>query len=300
MSPREARGDAHGIAPPSFRLPAAAHPGRVRLQVSDLARSLEYYRETIGLHVCAGSNGFAALGDADLGTLVELHENRGAARVPRHGLLGLYHFAILVPDRSALGRFLVHLASRRVPIASADHAVSEALYLWDPDGLGIEVYADRPRSTWRHRKGELYMTTEPLDTSAVIAAAQGERWTGMPSGTRMGHVLLHVGGLAEAEAFYHVGLGFDRTVWSYPGALFLSAGGYHHHLGTNVWAAGARPAGPEDARLIDWELALPSATDVDEAVASLGRAGHAARRDGPDALVSDPWGTTLRLTTASR
>jgi catechol 2,3-dioxygenase len=126
--------------------------------------------------------------------------------------------------------------------------VSEALYLWDPDGLGIEVYADRPRSAWRQRDRELVMTTDPLDISSVIDAGGSQPWEGMPSGTKIGHVHLRVGNLDEGERFYHAALGLDKTVWTYPGALFMAACGYHHHLGTNTWSSGPRAKDDEERR----------------------------------------------------
>jgi catechol 2,3-dioxygenase len=174
--------------------------------------------------------------------------------------------------------------------------VSEALYLRDPDGLGIEVYADRPRSAWRAEAGQIVMATEPLDLAAVVAAARGEPWTGMPAGTRMGHVHLHVGDLEEASRFYHEALGLDRMVWSYPGALFLAAGGYHHHLGLNTWAGpGARPAGDRDARLLEWRIALPDA-EAARARASLESAGRTVTTADDGWRVTDPWGTALLVT----
>ncbi len=183
----------------------------------------------------------------------------------------------------------------------SDHSVSEALYLTDPDGLGIEVYADRPRSAWRHEGRQLHMTTEPLDARDLVRAAGGERWSGAPAGTVIGHVHLFVSDLEAAAAFYHAGLGLDKVVWSYPGALFLSAGGYHHHLGVNIWALGAAPAGEEDARLVEWELLLPTAADVAAAAASLEAAAAAVQReDDGSVLVLDPWGIPLRLVAGSR
>jgi catechol 2,3-dioxygenase len=175
----------------------------------------------------------------------------------------------------------------------ADHAVSEALYLSDPDGLGIEVYADRPRSTWRHDARQLYMTTEPLDVASVMKAGEGRTWDGMPPGTVMGHVHLHVGDLDEAAAFYHRGLGFDQVVWDYPGALFMSAGGYHHHLGTNTWSSGA-PAAEDQARLLSWEIVVPPA-DAAAAAHSLTSRGYAVARTADGAHANDPWGTTVRI-----
>jgi catechol 2,3-dioxygenase len=286
----------YGIAPPGYRLPDATRLGAVRLQVADLGRSLDYYQRVLGLRVLDRDAGQAALGaEGEEQPLVVLHERPGVRPVPRSGLLGLYHFAILLPDRQALGRFVAHLGTLGEHAGSADHAVSEALYLTDPDGLGIEVYADRPHSQWQHHNRELYMTTDRLDIRSLLAAAGERSWSGMPAGTAMGHVHLHVGDLERAEAFYHRALGFDKMVWSYPGALFLSAGGYHHHLGNNTWSSGP-PASPADARLLQWSIVLPAATDIAEAARSLQAAGHEAEKS-EDALVStDPWGTSVRLT----
>ena len=286
----------HGIPAPHYRLPPATHLGRMRLQVADLGRSLQYYERTLGLRVLMRDAASAALGaEDDSHILIELREHKGARPVPRRGRLGLYHFAILVPDRAALGRFLGHLESIGAYAGMSDHYVSEAIYLTDPDGLGIEVYADRPRSTWRYQDRQLQMTTIPLDVTSVVQAGTGAPWTGMPAGTVIGHVHLHVGHLAEAEAFYHVALGLDKVVWSYPGALFLSAGGYHHHLGTNTWAAGAPRAEPNDARLLDWELVVPSAADAAAVARSLAEHGHRPAEGEDGWSASDPWGTTVRI-----
>jgi len=183
-------------------------------------------------------------------------------------------------------------------VGMADHAVSESLYLWDPDGLGIEVYADRPRSDWRQIDRELVMTTDPLDIGNVIDAGGNQPWEGMPSGTKIGHVHLHVGNLDEGERFYHAALGLDKTVWNYPGALFMAAGGYHHHLGTNTWSSG--PGAKEDeARLLNWELVVPSAEVVSAAVSSIRNAGYAAADMGDGATAADPWGTRVHIIPAA-
>jgi catechol 2,3-dioxygenase len=282
---------AYGIAPPGHRLPDDTHLGRVRLQVSDLPRSLAYYTTLLGLeirHESASSAQLGAAGAADY--LLELRHERGTRPAPRAGALGLYHFAMLLPSRQDLGRFVKHLADTHVRFGAADHLVSEAIYLWDPDGLGIEVYADRPRDAWRTTGRELVMTTERLDLRAIADASDGD-WRGMPLGATMGHMHLSVSDLVQASTFYHRALGLETTVWSYPGALFMAAGGYHHHLGTNTWAAGAPPASPHDARLIEWELVLPDAAAVGAAEESLRAAGHAVRED----VVTDPWGVALRL-----
>jgi catechol 2,3-dioxygenase len=225
---------------------------------------------------------------------VELHERRGVGPVPRGVALGLFHFAILLPDRSALGRFLRHALGRGAVSGLADHAVSEASYLTDPDGLGIEVYVDRPRSEWRTRPdGQLHITTEPLDAADVIAAGGEVPWHSAPVDTTMGHVHLHVGDLDRAESFYHRGVGFDKIMWTYPGALFLSAGGYHHHLGTNTWSSGV-PASDDHARLLSWDL---ETAQPDALVESLGRAGHAVTRQDEGWRVPDPWGTVVEIRT---
>jgi catechol 2,3-dioxygenase len=271
--------------------------GRVRLQIADLDRSIIYYESVIGLRVIERTNNMAKLGaHGDDRVLVELHAKPGVRAVARRGHIGLYHFAILLPDRAALGRFVAHLAALGQYAGMSDHLVSEAVYLTDPDGLGIEVYADRPRSTWRPMDGQLAMATNPLDVPSVIAAAKGESWSGAPAGTVIGHVHLYVRDIDQAAAFYHAGLGFDKIVWSYPGALFMSAGGYHHHLGTNTWAAGAPLATDDEARLIEWEIAMPDAQSVSAAAKSLENGGYEVARDGDDAVAKDPWGIQLRLT----
>jgi catechol 2,3-dioxygenase len=277
----------------------------VRLQVADLARSLAFYDGVLGLlaadqpgaHAAPGS---VALAAADGRVLIELVERRGARPAPRRSQLGLYHFAVLLPDRGALGRLVRHLGKAGVRAGASDHAVSEALYLTDPDGLGVEVYADRPRSTWRRTGRELVVTTEALDVPALVAAAGSEPWAGVPAGTGVGHLHLHVGDLAQASDFYAEAMGFDRMAWMYPGALFLGAGGYHHHVGTNTWAGpGAGPPSDGDAQLLEWTVELPAAADVEAVAASLARAGYAAERDGGMELVTrDPWGTAVRVRAA--
>lgn len=286
----------HGRRPPAYRLPEATRPGEVHLQVADLPRSIAFYEDVLGLRASPHGAGLAALAPAAGPPLVWLHEKPAVRRAPRAGRFGLFHVAVLLPDRASLGRFL-GAAHGRVPIASADHWVSEALYLTDPDGLGLEVYADRPRAEWRRRGAELAMATEPLDLDDVVQAGGGAPWSEAPAGTTIGHVHLHVGDLQDAARFYHAALGLDATAWSYPGALFLAAGGYHHHLGTNTWSPG--PAAADDeARLLEWRLVLPSADDAARAADSLRRGGFEASRDGADWVAADPWGTRLRLVSA--
>jgi len=288
----------YGIQPPAYRLPEATHLGRVRLQVTHLATSLKFYTEVMGFRVIAQTGNVVELGaKGDHRVIVELHAGATAPH-PKAGRQGLFHFAILLPDRAALGRFLMHLVETDVQAGSSDHLVSEAIYLHDPDGLGIEVYADRPREKWEHHNRELAMTTIALDGRGVAAAAMGEPWTGMPAGTVLGHVHLHVADLDKGKAFYHEGLGFDVVVWSYPGALFYSAGGYHHHLGTNTWAAAQPSAGSHEARLLEWEIVVPTPADVTAARKSITRGGGQVVDAEGGFSVADAWGTRVRVISA--
>ena len=301
--PRQpATAGSYGIRPPAYRLPEATRIRSVTLQVSDLSRSRDFYENTLGFRPLEFTAHRASVGcaesDAPLITLVE--QRAGQRRAPRK-TLGLYHVAILLPSRSDLGRFLRHLETRRVRAGAGDHAVSEALYLQDPDNLGIEVYADRPRNTWRKRNNELVMVTDPLDFRSLMDAGGTEPWTGMPAGTTIGHVHLHVGDIDTAARFYADAVGLDRVVWSYPGALFLSAGGYHHHLGTNVWAgADAKSPDADDPQLLEWVIELPTIADVEAVAQSLRTLGYSAEpaRESAGIIARDPWGTALKIAAA--
>ncbi|MGI8508476.1 MAG: VOC family protein [Gemmatimonadaceae bacterium] len=290
----------YGIRPPGYRLPDATRIGRVRLQIGDLARSLAYYEQVLGFRVLDRSAGRATLGaHGNDAPLIELHEAAGAAPVPPTGRLGLYHFAILLPSRAALGRFIARIGQLDVEVGASDHLVSEAVYLHDPDGLGVEIYADRPRASWARHGGQIVMGTRPLDVPDLARASNGEVWTGMPAGTTVGHVHLHVGNIDQATAFFHTALGLDAVVWSYPGALFLSAGGYHHHLGVNSWpGTRAKRPGDGDARLLEWEIVVPRGDATEAAARSMEAAGHAVVRDNTGWTIADPWGTVLRVAIA--
>ncbi len=279
-------------------LPADTHPTAVRLQVSNLQRSLHWYQAIIGcqpLELTPSSALLGARGDA-AAPLIELVERPGARAVRQHARLGLYHFAILLPSRPALGSFVRRLAALDVRVGSADHLVSEALYMHDPDGLGIEVYADRPRETWTWQGDQVVMTVDHLDFRDLARAAV-EPWDGLPSGTTIGHVHLHVGDLDQALAFYKAGLGLEETA-RLPGAAFLAAGRYHHHLGINIWAAAAPSPHEDDAQLLEWSLSVPDKAAALAAAERLSHAGHAVQHDadpGRGWTVADPWGTRLRV-----
>ena len=289
----------YGVHPAGYRLPAETHVGTVRLKVSDLDRSLEFYEGLLGMHVLSRDADRAHLGvngsEEPLLELIPGAEPRASGR----GRLGLFHFAVLLPDRPSLGRLLGHLLRAHVHPGAADHLVSEALYLQDPDDLGIELYRDRPRAEWKTRGAEIAMASDPLDGDGLIAEGNGESWTGMPAGTTIGHVHLHVASIAAARSFYHDALGFDVVVSSYPGALFMSAGGYHHHLGVNTWAGplAVTPAAHEP-RLLSWDLVLPAIAETAAAAQSLTSAGYTVSPHVAGSVTHDPWKTELRLKTA--
>jgi catechol 2,3-dioxygenase len=288
----------YGVPPRGHRLPESTSLDGVVLQVADVDRSLHFYQDVLGLQVLEQVDRQAALGaQGSDRALVRLVERRGSHPAGRRARLGLFHFAILLPDRAGLARLVRHLSGTGIHVGAGDHHVSEAFYLSDPDGLGIEVYADRPREAWRRIGRELRMATDPVDVPSLLAAAGGSEWTGMPPGTVMGHVHLHVGDLDRAAAFYGDGLGFDRTTWSYPGALFLGAGGYHHHVGVNTWAGSAAASpGVDDARLMEWTLVVPDADSVAAVGASVASAGYPIDQATPEAFVAqDPWGTQVRV-----
>ena len=297
MRPEIATPGSYGTPPNGARLPDATRLGGVVLQVADLARSLAYYEQVLGLRAQSRTGSEAVLtAHGDARPLVALRERKGAPPHTPRGRLGLFHFAILLPDRPSLGRFVRHLASIGVHAGAGDHLVSEAFYVTDPDGLGIEIYADRPRSTWMRRGRELAMASDPVDVDSLLREAGDALWTGMPSGTVMGHVHLHVGDLERTRAFYGEALGMDVMVSSYPSALFLAAGGYHHHLGGNLWAGpGAVPPNADEAQLLEWTIHLPDAAAIAEVQARMASAGHASVKEGETLLVRDPWETPVRI-----
>jgi catechol 2,3-dioxygenase len=278
----------------------STHMGAVELSVSDLDRSLDYWQRAIGLRVLEREDGRASLGtDSELIRFVE--EPGG---LPADGHTGLYHVALLVPDRPSLARWLAHAARERVALEGlSDHAVSEAIYLRDPDRHGIEIYADRPREGWDGRVMEL-MTTAPLDVESLFGELEdpaSEPFEGLPGGTTMGHVHLRVADVPETVRFYGEVLGMGLMAQLGPMAAFLSAGGYHHHIGGNTWESrGASPAPAGSATLRHATIVLPDRQELDDVVARVADAGQEpeARDDGT--LVRDPSQNALLLTTPGR
>jgi catechol 2,3-dioxygenase len=283
QDPEELEATATSVA---AEIPAGTTLGAVHLTVSDLERSLAYYAETFGLGLVWRANGRASLG-SDTELLV-LAEEPGA--LPAQGHTGLYHFALLVPERADLARWLAHAARERITLAGlSDHFVSEAIYLSDPDHHGIEIYWDRPRETWEGRVDR--MGTWPLDVQSLLAELDDpatEPFDGLPAGTRMGHVHFKVADVDSTIGFYRDLLGFGLMAQLGSQAAFLSAGGYHHHIGANTWESrGASPPPPGSAALRHATVVLPGERERDELLARLGA-------DEP--LVHDPSGNALLLT----
>jgi catechol 2,3-dioxygenase len=275
--------------------------GAVQLTVSDLDRSRAFYETAIGLTATEGGAGTIALGPADGSAIVELFGDARAPPLDRRAT-GLFHLAILQPSRKDLAFALARLAAAGWPLDGAsEHLVSEALYLSDPDGNGIEIYRDRPRSEWPHDPdGTLQMATIPLDLDAVISAAAGagEVPPLTAAETTMGHVHLQVADLADAEAFYSGILGFDVMVRGYPGALFVAAGGYHHHIGLNTWhSAGASAPAPGSVGLRSFEVVLPGESELQSVLERVRSAGLPIEHATGDTShpVRDPSGTAVLL-----
>jgi len=284
-----------GAGSRGYRLPPSTHVGRVRLAVSDLGRSIDFYSRVIGLAVLELDGKLARLGaQGSDRVLLELDELPGVRSVAERSRLGLYHPAFLLPSREDLSSFVRHLARLRVGFGAGDHGVSEALYLVDPDGLEVEVYADRPRAQWSFADGQLRMGAQAVRFDQLPKVADNN-WKGAPIGTTVGHVHFYVGDLQAAADFYCSGLGLD-VMMRIPSALFISAGGYHHHVGLNVWAAGSPVASEGDARLLYWELVLPDAVEIGRVAESLKKAGYAesSSAGGARSFVDDD-GITVAL-----
>jgi catechol 2,3-dioxygenase len=291
-------------APDPSAIPTAAsrapvHIGAVGLMVRDLDRLTAYYRDVLGLTVQQSTRQVALLGVGGVPLLELIHRPDALPDDPREA--GLYHTAFLMPTRTSLARWILHLAKSRVPITGAsDHDVSEAIYLDDPEGNGIEVYSDRPREQWR-REGELiFQKTEPLDIDAIIREIEPATATypGAPEGLRIGHIHLRVGNNATAEAFYCGALGLDVTRRR-TGATFISSGGYHHHVAVNTWHSNGASARNDKRAGLDWfSMEINHQPAIDGLKKRLGAAGAAIDAIPGGFAAMDPWGTRIRFTIA--
>lgn len=271
-------------------LSSTASVGAVGLIVSDLQRSLDFYGGVIGLDLLTQTGMSAQLGVGGEGRVLLELEQRPGVRPLRQRRLGLYHTGLLLPSRADLASFAEHLHRRGVRAASSDHLVSEALYLEDPDGLTIEVYADRERHLWPWQGEQLAVATLPLDVADLLATPHG-LWQGIPRGSSMGHVHLYIGDLKMAERLYRHGLGLTVRTQGFPGALFLAAGGYHHHVGLNTWAGPVPAASENDPRLSRWELQVPQ-NQIGTLTEQMSASGW---QPGTKSTFVDPWGIHLRL-----
>ncbi|MBM7564985.1 VOC family protein [Paenibacillus sacheonensis] len=276
--------------------------GNVQLRVSDLERSIGFYRTVVGLRLLSRNEQTAQLGvPGSDRPLLKLTEIPGAKPRPRRSGAGLYHFALLVPDRRSLGLALRNLIAAGIHIGQSDHLVSEALYLSDPDNNGIEIYRDRPRSEWQwDANGHVRMAVDPLDWDGLLAEAGDAPWNGLPAGTTMGHIHLHVTELPTTEHFYVDVLGFDAVASMADSALFISAGGYHHHIGLNVWAGVGAPLTPQDAPGLDcFDIVVPTEEAQMSIFAKLQAASVPLRTDRGTIIVHDPSGIQLHIVVRS-
>jgi catechol 2,3-dioxygenase len=294
--PEELEARAEGPAP---EISPRTTLGAVHVTVSDLDRSVGYYETAVGLAALERADGRATLGVAERPLLV-LVEVPGAT--PASGYTGLYHFALLVPERVDLARWLAHAARDRVPLVGlSDHFVSEAIYLSDPDGHGIEIYQDRPRETWEGLVASR-MTTLPLDVDALfgeLADPSSEPFDGLPPGTVMGHVHLKVAAIPDAIGFYRDVLGFGLMAQLGRQAAFLSAGGYHHHIGANTWESGGAPPPPEgSAALRHATIVLPDADELERVLGRAAAAGAGGEETAAGRVLTDPSGNRLLLAVA--
>lgn len=270
--------------------------GQVNLKVQHLDRALAFYQEVIGFKVLERTERTAKLTADGKTTLLALEQPENV--VPKQGrTTGLYHFALLLPHRAHLGKILKHFIQVGYPLQGAsDHLVSEALYLADPDGNGIEIYVDRDPSGWNWKNGEVVMATEPVDGEGLLAEGQGEAWSTLPTGTVMGHIHLHVSELKKTEEFYTQGLGFEVVNRYGNQALFISTGKYHHHIGLNTWNGVGAPTPPANSvGLESFTLMLPDEETRNKVIAQLKSIGASVKAENESFVTSDPSGNHIHL-----
>lgn len=277
-----------------YQQPPQTYIGQVKLRVADLEESVAYYTKVIGLKIIEESQGKVSLGTGGK-ILLYLEEGQELKRHPdRHA--GLYHFALLLPSRADLADVVKFYVLNRVPFGASDHGVSEAIYLNDPDGNGIEVYADKPDTGWKWINGEIQMTTDPLDGDSLLKEASDTEWHGLPDGTIMGHIHLYMRHLGDAAAFYNDVLGFETVVSGYPGALFVSTGSYHHHIGLNTWhGANAPSVNPDEAGMEWFSIVFPDEQALLAAAARAEAVGLSVKQENNIYILKDPVGSNVRL-----
>lgn len=280
----------------SFHEKPNLYVSKLDLRVEDIKRSLAFYQEIIGFRILNQSEKRAVLTVDGENALLSIEQPDDVIpKQPR--TTGLYHFALLLPSRTDLGSVLKHLLKHRYPLqGGSDHLVSEALYLADPDGNGIEIYVDRSPSQWNWKNGEVEMSTDPIDVDGLLAEGR-DGWRNLPDGTKMGHIHLHVSELEKTKEFYCQGLGFEVVCKYGNQALFISSGGYHHHIGLNTWnGIGAPQASDKSVGLIDYTLVFPSDNERDKAMQRLKEMGYEVTLKEKVYVTIDPSGNRIKLT----
>lgn len=279
----------------TFHTPPAIHVEHVKLNVSDIKQAIEFYTETLGFSLLDNNNQSATLTANGETSLLSLHQPDHPE--PKGRTSGLFHFAILLPKRSDLAAITLQLANKNIRFGSADHSVSEALYLNDPDGNGIEIYIDRPADQWNWNEGQVEMTTEPLDFENLLKDFNpNEQWNGMPEGTVMGHLHLHVGDLDSAVKFYTEGLGLE-VVCEFGGqAMFMSTEKYHHHIAINIWNGIGAPAPDENSVGLNYYvLRYPNRNSRDAAITRLEDNAFIVTNENGRIFSADPSGSRVEL-----
>jgi len=272
--------------------------GSVTLKAANLDRLIQFYTQVIGLQQIHGDSTEAVLG-AGTRPVIRLVSTRGAKQPP-FSTTGMYHAAILFPNRHSLAKKIAQISALRIPLGEADHLVSEAFYLSDPEGNGLELYRDRPREEWKWVNGSVAMATDPIDWDSFLGEIRQEdpdlSNPVAPEGTKLGHVHLKVADIDDSLRFYHDLLGFDVTA-HLPGALFVSAGGYHHHLGMNTWhSRGGTPPPEPSTGLLEYSILLPDSARLDQVIDRLEAAGTTVRGEGKAAYIQDPSHNQIKLT----
>ncbi len=281
----------------NFHKPPSTYVRQLTLKVSDLTRSLRFYEEILGLNVVDRSSNRADLGIASDGKVLLALTQPTQTTPLQANTTGLYHFAILLPTREALAQMVIHLTNSGVRFGSSDHLVSEALYLSDPDGNGIEIYRDRPQEEWTWNSDQVKMTVDPLDFADLLSGVEpANEWSGMPAGSIIGHIHLHVADISESERFYRDGLHFDVMTRYGAQASFLATGGYHHHIGINTWqGVGASPPLQSSVGLLHFTLAFPDQSSRTQVLEDLEQIGASVMAQNGGFQTVDPAGNVIVL-----
>ncbi|WP_416148445.1 VOC family protein [Salipaludibacillus sp. HK11] len=281
----------------TFHQSPATYINEVLLKVKNLHQSIEFYEKTLGLHLLLQTERTAVLSANGDTPLISLEQPVDVVEKQPTRTTGLYHFALLLPSRVELAKLLTHLIESNYPIQGAsDHLVSEAIYLADPDGNGIEIYIDRPSNEWEWQDGQVKMAVDPMDAEALLAEAVGHEWANISPGTVMGHIHMHVSDLGKAESFYCDGLGFNVVCQFGNQALFISSQDYHHHIGLNTWAGVGAPPPDEKSVGISWyQIVYPDSKSRKQVLANLSQQGFSVEEVSNEFYTVDPAGNKIKL-----